>query len=276
MRSWRPHCGPPTRHPERVTRQAIPIEAEAPVAMPIGPTPEFHLELPVFEGPLPLLLHLIEAEELDVRTVPLAMVADAYVRHLESHPVDPANLAQFVAMAAQLILIKSRSVLPTEPSGDLPPGVEELDEDELRRRLIEYRTIRDASRTLADLDQAAPMWPREPRLSDLPEAPLAPLDAASLPDALARLAALAEPEPLPPEIVPREVTVQQQIQVLRDALAGTGRVVLQAVIATALSRTERVVTLLAALELVRRRELRATQRTLFGPIILEPAGPNDR
>ena len=74
-----------------------------------------------------------------------------------------------------------------------------------------------------------------------------------------------------PEIVPREVTVGQQITVLREALAAGGKVVLQAVLALGQSRTERVVTLLAALELVRRRELRARQTELFGPIVLEPA-----
>ena len=254
-----------------MTRRAIPVAPPTVVAVPIGPTPEFQVELAVFEGPLSLLLHLIEAEELDVRTVPLAAVADAYVRYLATHAVEPANLAQFVAMAAQLILIKSRSVLPTEPSGEVPAGVEDVDEEELRRRLLEYRAIRDAARALADRDQAAPMWHREPRLSDLPEAPLEPLDPSLLPEALARLASVAEPEPPPPEIVPREVTVDQQIRVLRDALAASGRVVLQAILAAGTSRTERVVTLLAALELVRRRELRARQRTLFGPIVLEPA-----
>jgi chromatin segregation and condensation protein Rec8/ScpA/Scc1 (kleisin family) len=146
---------------------------------------------------------------------------------------------------------------------------EDVDEEELRRRLLAYKAIREAARELATRDGESPMWRREPRLADLPEAPLAPLDPVVLPDALARLAAIAEPEPAPPEIVPREVTVGQQIAVLRAALGDGGRLVLQTIIASATSRTERVVTLLAALELVRRRELRATQTTLFGPIVLE-------
>jgi segregation and condensation protein A len=160
-------------------------------------------------------------------------------------------------------------VLPTEPSNQPGLAGEDVDEEELRRRLLAYKAIREAARELGARDGIAPMWRREPRLTDLPEAPLAPLDAVVLPDALARLAAIAEPEPTPPEIVPREVTVGQQVAVLRAALGQTGRLVLQTIIETATSRTERVVTLLAALELVRRRELRATQDTLFGPIILE-------
>jgi segregation and condensation protein A len=246
----------------------IPVTADSLVAVPVGPPPEFHLELPVFEGPLPLLLHLIESAELDILSVPLASVADAYVRYLAVHPVDTANLAQFVAIAAQLILLKSRSLLPAEPGVELAPGVEDVDEEELRRRLMAYRAIRDAARDLAGRDLVAPMWRREPRLSDLPEAPLAPLESSTLADALARLVAVAEPEPPPPEIVPREVTVGQQISVLRAALGETGRVILQAILAAG-TRTERVVTLMAVLELVRRRELRATQKALFGPIVLD-------
>jgi len=245
------------------------VEADPRVGMPVGQPPEFQVELTVFEGPLPLLLHLIESAELDIRSVPLATVADAYVTYVATHRVDAANLAQFVATAAQLILIKSRSLLPAEPSGLEAPGVEDVDEEDLRRRLIAYRAIRDAAHDLAGRDSLAPMWHREPRLSDLPEAPLVPLDPAGLSDALARLAAVAEPEPPPPEVVPREVTVGQQIAVLRAALGESGKVVLQAVLAAGASRTERVVTILAVLELVRRRELRARQRTLFGPIVLE-------
>jgi segregation and condensation protein A len=255
-----------TTHPVRVP---VPIEGDPSVAVPVGTPPEFHVELPVFEGPLPLLLHLIESAELDIRSVPLATVADAYVTYVATHQVDAANLAQFVATAAQLILIKSRTLLPAEPSGLEAPGVEDVDEEELRRRLIAYRAIRDAARDLAARDLVAPMWRREPRLSDLPEAPLAPLQPAELSDALARLAAVAEPEPPPPEVVPREVTVGQQIAVLRAALGETGKVVLQTLLAVSSSRTERVVTLLAALELIRRRELRARQKSLFGPIVLE-------
>jgi segregation and condensation protein A len=249
----------------------IPVQAEAPVAVPVGPPPEFQVELEVFEGPLPLLLHLIEAAELDVLTVPLARVADAYVTYLATHPVDPANLAQFVATAAQLILIKSRSLLPAEPSEMPLADGEDIDEDELRRRLIAYKAIREAARELAGRDGVEPMWRREPRPADLPEAPLVPLEPSLLGRALGSLLAIAEPEPPPPEIVPREVTVGQQIDVLRAALGDTGRIVLQAVLDTAQSRTEKVVTLLAALELVRRRELRASQKALFGPIVLERA-----
>jgi segregation and condensation protein A len=249
--------------------QTFPIEADPRIAVPVGPPPEFQVELAMFEGPLPLLLHLIESAELDILTVPLATVADAYISYLGTHPVDAANLAHFVATASQLILIKSRRMLPAEPTDALAAGIEDVDEEELRRRLVAYRAIRDAARELVARDLVAPMWRREPRDADLPPAPLTPLAPAILATALAQLASVAEPEPEPPEIVPRVVTVTQQIAVLRAALGREGKVVLQALLAAGSSRTERVVTLMAALELIRRRELRAKQTSLFGPIVLE-------
>jgi chromatin segregation and condensation protein Rec8/ScpA/Scc1 (kleisin family) len=98
---------------------------------------------------------------------------------------------------------------------------------------------------------------------------VAPLPAALLVDAWRILAAIPEPEPAPPEIVAREITIAMQITVLRAALAAGGRVVLQELLATCRSRTEATVTLLATLELVRRRQVKVRQRELFGPIVVE-------
>jgi segregation and condensation protein A len=248
--------------------QPIAVETDATIAVPVGPH-EFRLELPIFEGPLQLLLHLIESRQLDVLTVPLADVADAYVDHLAGHPVDVTNLSEFVGIAAQLIYLKSKRMLPAEPLPPLPEGTTEPDEDELRRRLLEYRGLRDAAVALGQRDGTAPAVRREPRESDLPPAPAAPLSVDMLAEALERLAAIPEPVPPPPEIVAREITIGQQIGVLRRALTGTGRVVLQSILAECRSRTEATVTFLAALELIRRRQVVATQEDLFGPIVVE-------
>jgi len=253
--------------------QPIPIvEAEksaVAVAARAGSDTDFEVQLPSFSGPLAVLLHLIESRQLDVLTVPLAGLADAYVAYLAERPVEAAQLAEFVAVAAQLILIKSRSMLPGEmpaPSGE---GDEEPDEEELRRRLIEYRVLRDVARALGGLDLARPMQRREPRESDLPVAPTAPLPVGLLVETMRALAAIPEPEAPAPEIVAREITIGMQIAVLRASLASDGRVVLQDLLAACRSRTEATVTLLATLELVRRRQVRVRQRVLFGPIVVE-------
>jgi segregation and condensation protein A len=206
--------------------------------------------------------------------VPLSEMADAYVEHLASHPVGAAELADFVSVASQLILLKSRRLLPNEPMPAGLPTEAEADEEELRRRLLEYRALRDAARELANWDLAQPTYRREPREEDLPEAPTEPLPAALLGDALNRLAAIPEPEPPPPEVVPRELTIAMQVAALRAAMGSAGRVVLQRVLAACRSRTEVTVTMLAMLELVRRRQATVEQQELFGPILLRalPSG----
>ncbi len=248
--------------------QPIPVEPEGPVAVSVGDA-GFSLALPVFEGPLQLLLHLIESRQLDVLTVPLAEVADAYVEHLARHPVDAANLSEFVAIAAQLIFLKSKRMLPAEPLPPMPEGTDEPDEDELRRRILEYRALRDAAVALGTMDGVAPVMRREPRETDLPETPSEPLPVGVLVSALEALAAIPEPVAPPPEIVAREITIGQQIEVLRRALGSGGRVVLQTILARCRSRTEAAVTFLATLELVRRRQISASQDDIFGPIVVE-------
>jgi segregation and condensation protein A len=110
---------------------------------------------------------------------------------------------------------------------------------------------------------------REPRESDLPEAPVEPMSPSVLAAALETLAAIPEPVAPPPAVVPREITIGQQIAVLREALSRGGRVLLQTILARCTSRTEAAVTFLATLELVRRRQVRAEQSDLFGPIVIE-------
>lgn len=248
--------------------EPIAIEPHEAVAVPVGDV-AFTVALPVFEGPLQLLLHLIESRQLDILTVPLAEVADAYVEHLARHPVDAANLSEFVSIAAQLILLKSRRMLPSEPMPALPQPDDEPDEEELRRRLVEYRALRDASVRLGERDGVAPAMRRERRDTDLPEVPAEPMPAIALAAALEALATIPEPTAPPPEIVAREITIGEQIAVLRQALSGGGRVLLQSILARCRSRTERAVTFLATLELVRRRQVRVEQSDLFGPIVIE-------
>ena len=249
--------------------QPLAVDPDTSVAIPVDDGAGFALALPEFSGPLGLLLHLIESRQLDVLSVPLASVADAYVEHLARHPVDTRGLSEFVTMAAQLIWLKSKRMLPAEPMPPLPEGTDEPDEDELRRRLIEYRAIRDAARALGERDGIAPAVRREPREADLPAAPGEPLAPAVLASALDALAAIPEPEPPPAEVVAREITIGQQIEVLTRALSRGGNVLLQSILARCRSRTEAAVTFLATLELVRRRQVIAHQDDLFGPIRLE-------
>src|SRR5688500_20148593 len=91
--------------------EAIPVEAAAAVALPVGDAP-YTVAVPVFEGPLQLLLHLIESRQLDILTVPLADVADGYVEHPPRHPVDAVNRSDFVGSPSPLNFLMSQRMLP--------------------------------------------------------------------------------------------------------------------------------------------------------------------
>ncbi len=244
--------------------QPIPIEPEfAPRAS------GFEVQLEVFNGPFALLLHLIESRQLDILSVPLAEVADAFVGYLSTHRVEPVALSEFVAVAARLILIKSRRLLPGEPSPAESVAGDEPDEADLRGRLIAYRALRDAAQRMGELDLLRPLMRREPRDTDLPIVAGPTLGAGLLVEGMLRLAALREAEPAPPEVVAREITMAMQIAALEAALAPTGALILQEILGASRSRTEQTVTLMATLELVRRRVVRVEQAELFGPIRVE-------
>jgi segregation and condensation protein A len=239
-----------------------------------------------FDGPLALLLTLIEARQLDVVTVPLGALAEAYLDALATLETDRlGNISAFVAVASQLILIKSRAILPRHeemaPIG--LPDDEPDPEAELRARLLLYRAHRDAGRALAEIafDRIG-VFRREPAVAGAsglagarpPEGP--PLDPRLLETALARLAVVVLPPEPPPEIVPRAITLAERAAIIRAALRGAGSVVLQDLLRGVRDRVVVAVTFLAMLELMKRREIVVTQDEPWGPIVARAASAEER
>src|SRR4051812_25701625 len=208
----------------------VPVMA-APTTMSRSPAVRFgegrrpesstQVQLPEFEGPLALLLSLIEARQLDILTVPLGALADAYLdalARLEEGRL--GHVSSFVTIASQLILIKSRAMLPrrsdpTDPTALADEGPDP--EAELRARLILYRAYRDAGTDLvAEAVRRVGLFRREPAaarasgLAGAQQAPAAPVDPARLVRALDRLAAIALPPDLPPEAVARTITITER------------------------------------------------------------------
>jgi segregation and condensation protein A len=230
-----------------------------------------------FDGPLALLLSLIEARQLDVLTVPLGALADAYLDALAGLGDDRLpNVSAFVSVASQLILIKSRALLPRHDDGPARPVDDEGPdpEAELRARLLLYRAHRDAG--LALQEQALSrvgLFRREPSaahaaaLAGARSADSAPLDVALLVAALDGLAQVAPAPELPPEVVPRVITLSERAEIIRAALAGAGAVVLQELLRGVHDRVVVAVTFLALLELVKRREVVVEQEQPWGPIV---------
>jgi segregation and condensation protein A len=236
-----------------------------------------HVSIAEWEGPLGLLLSLIEARRLDVLTVPLGGLAEAYLEALAAIEHDRmGSISAFVSIASQLILIKSRAMLPREPAAaEVPLDDEGLDpEAELRARLLLYRAFRDAGATLytVALDRVG-LFRREPSMAfaagvaGAASAPsTSPIDPAVLVRALDGLVqVLPEPEP-PPEIVPRSITLTQRAAIIRMALRGAPSIVLQDLLRGVHDRVVVAVTFLAMLELMKRREVVVEQAEPFGPI----------
>ena len=232
-----------------------------------------HLE--AFDGPLALLLALIEARQMDVLTVPLGGLAEAYLDALATLEGDRlGSVSSFVAVAAQLILIKSRAILPRPPKLSAVALDDETDpEAELRARLIEYRRFRDAGVTLGSQPEWHRLFRRDTEVAAAagragaipPERP--PLPASVLPRALSRLVAIVPVAVAPAEIMARTVTLAERTAVIREALRNVDRIVLQELLGGVRDRVVVAVTFLAMLELSKRREITLEQAEPWGPII---------
>ena len=244
------------------------------------------VQLEAFEGPLALLLSLIEAREMDVLTVPLGAVADAYLDALAGLDGDRmGNVSSFVAIASQLILIKSRAMLPRQPQTAASGlGDEGLDpEAELRARLLLYKAYRDAgTRLQVEAARRVGLFRREPsvaqaaalagaRPSDGP-----PLDPGLLGRALEGLARIALPPEPAPEVVGRIITLAERAAVIRSALDTADVVVLQELLRGVRDRVVVAVTFLAMLELVKRREIVVEQAVPWGPIVARNVTAEER
>jgi segregation and condensation protein A len=177
-------------------------------------------------------------------------------------------------VAAQLILIKSRAILPRPPKMAAIPLDDEPDpEAELRARLLEYRRFRDAGLALGDRLDIRRLFRRDAEVAASagragarpPERP--PLPPAVLTRALGRLATVVPVTPPPAEIMTRVITLAERTAVIRAALRGTDAVVLQELLGGIRDRVVVAVTFLAMLELAKRREITIEQAEPWGPII---------
>jgi segregation and condensation protein A len=234
-----------------------------------------HIRLEDFDGPIALLLALIEARQLDVLTVPLGGLAEAYLDALAALDGDRlGNVSAFVAVAAQLILLKSRAILPRPPKPSAIALDDEPDpEAELRLRLIEYRRYRDAGQVLGNRPETGRLFRRDADLAISagrafarpPERP--PLPPTMLAAALDRLVILVPEVTAPTELVARVVTLAERTAVIRAALLDVDCIVLQDLLGGVRDRVVVAVTFLALLELSKRREISLEQAVPWGPIV---------
>jgi segregation and condensation protein A len=225
------------------------------------------VKLEKYEGPLDLLLKLIEREELDITEVALAKVADQYIAHLETLPEVPAEeLADFLVVAAKLLYLKSRTLLP------LLHWEQEEEGDDLERRLRMYKEYVEAAKKVqAILSAKRHTYVREkPPVAALGFAPpkdLTPFKMAELfGEVLRRLVPIVKP---PEAVIERTVTIHEKIRHIQEALARHAKVSFHDVLAKAETRSEIIVSFLALLELIKQRHVVVKQNDHFGEIHLE-------
>lgn len=228
--------------------------------------PRLEIATPVFEGPLELLLALAEREEVDIFQVSLAGLTEAYLAEIAAlEQRDPIEMAEFLWLAARLLLLKSIRLLPGEEPDD-----EEADllgwEEDVRSRLLEYRAYKDMAEKLMERAAAdEPSYPPPARPVEV-EGQEEPLQVAALVAAFQAVLARVPPRPL--VFIGTRWTVEDKVDVLQDRLS-RGALELVEVILECQDRLEAVITFVAVLELLRRGDIRVRQEQNFGRILVE-------
>ena len=236
----------------------------------LGRQLNYRVQTPVYEGPLDLLLNLIEHAELDITTVSLAMVTDQYLGYINSmEQLNADEISAFLVIAAKLIQIKSEALLPRPP-------VHEAGEEDTGQALVDqlklYKRFKEIGGWLSAREQAnlrtylrvAPPPKVEPKL-DLSNITLAKLVSAAE-EAFAKGKAK---KPLATVIAAPRVTIREKIDMISKVMKNIQRTAFSSLIKDSESRLEIVVTFLAMLELIKRYRVQAHQEGLFADIEID-------
>jgi segregation and condensation protein A len=262
------------------------LSSEPATASDAAEQARYVVRLPAFEGPLDLLLHLIEKRQMEITTISLVAVTDQYIAYLQQWQDQPdqmplANMAAFVSIATRLLFIKSQSLLPHTSKDDMNAEMESAAAmaEDLRLHLLEYKMAKEIASYLRQREeQGLQTHARSSLLAGI-EAHLAwtppmltGLEAGSLARAFSRLlelrardAAVAGEDLMPLA----RVRVSQRIAEIRELLSERTVIYLSEILEGETSRFVMVVTFLAVLELWKYARITVTQQELFGPILLE-------
>lgn len=231
-----------------------------------GAKTRLEIATPVFEGPLELLLLLAERAEIDIFQVSLASLTEAYVAEITAlEERDPVEMAEFLWLAARLLLLKSTLLLPGDELDDEDADLLSWEED-IRGRLMEYRAYKEMAEKLMERAAAdEPSYPA-PARKVIVEGQEDPIQVAALLAAFQSVLSRLPPRPL--VYVGKGWTVEDKVQELQKRL-GRGALELVEVILECRDRLEAVVTFVAVLELLRRGQVRVRQERNFGRILVE-------
>lgn len=247
---------------EPLTPEPQPAEASAPG--------HYRVRLEVFEGPLDLLLHLIRKNELDIFNIPLSIITEQYLGYVGlMKELDLEVAGEFIVMAATLVHIKTRLLLPRPPDEQVAGDAEDP-RQELVQRLIEHQRYKAAATALYQREIIQDqMWTRTAPLAK-PGVEDDGMVEVGLFDLLATLKDIIERARgrIVIEVEPERFSVADRIQHITEVMDVSGSVAFDQLFDDARSRREIVVTFLALLEMIRLRMIRVLQKSAFGTIWL--------
>jgi segregation and condensation protein A len=229
----------------------------------------YRVSLDLFEGPLDLLLHLIKKDEIDITNIPIARITEQYLGYLDLMRELNLDVAgEYLVMAATLLLIKSRLLLPA------PEGAEEDEEEDPRRdlvrQLLEYQRYREAAQALAERPLLhRDVYAREPNAeglaADAAGRPFVRATTWELLEAFRAVLKRARPDPIH-EVVAESVSLRERVEYLLRTLGVARAVEFDSLFDDGASRLEIIVTFLALLELMKVGAIEAVQDERFGQI----------
>ncbi|MFH1745390.1 MAG: segregation/condensation protein A [bacterium] len=229
------------------------------------------IKLEKFEGPFGLLFKLIEKEEMDVTQISLANVVDQYINYIRgAKNINPEEMADFLVIAAKLLLIKSKLLLPFL----FPEEDEEIAEFEEQLRM--YKEFLEAAKKIEKIvGKKKFMFAREFNRKAMFASgqvlfcPPQGLCAKDLSSVFSNFTAKNKlPEKLPEETLDKKISIEEKISAIQKLITQKLKISLSKILKNAKSRTEVIVSFLAALELMRQNEIDLFQKELFGEIII--------
>jgi segregation and condensation protein A len=224
----------------------------------------FTIKTDSYEGPFELVLELVEARKLLVNDLALANITEDYIQHVRSQETFPVEeTANFIQLAATLLLIKSKSLIP-----DLTLTEEEhADIEDLKRRLEAYEKVRDAARELTRIFGKRTLYDAGTRVPDVVFAPSEDMSASALAEALSRLlAAREEVEQLPEARVKPLITIEEMMDLLAKRVQSAMTLSFKEFAGGIKEKVEVIVSFLALLELVKQGAVAAEQYAPHGDI----------
>jgi segregation and condensation protein A len=235
----------------------------------------YRVALPAFEGPLDLLLHLIQKHELDILDIPIGFITEKYLEYLAlMHQMAIDVASEYLVMAATLAHIKSKMLLPTPPS-DQEDGLDDEEVDprgELIRRLLEYQKYKNAAADLISRSLLGHhVFPRGAPIDEAQgPAPLAPVGIFSLVDAFNRIVERRKIT-IDHEVSFDRVSITERINEIVDHLKLRSRSTLEDLLPASFTRSELIITFLALLEMTRLKLTHLYQATPLSAVYIDLA-----